>query len=72
MYKFCKSCGKDMSCEEESEQETEEEEEELGMECEECDEGRLAKVTRGEYAPTKEEVERHMATHVPFRSWCRH
>ena len=25
---------------------------------------------RGEYKPSAEEVERHMITHWPFRSWC--
>ena len=29
-----------------------------------------AKVIRNEYAPSRQEIEDHMATHMPFRSWC--
>ena len=29
-----------------------------------------AKVIRMECAPSKQEIEDHMATHMPFRSWC--
>ncbi len=34
------------------------------------EEGQEAKVRREEELPSKEEVRKHMATHVPFRSWC--
>ena len=37
-----------------------------------ADEGITAKVYRVEGKPSKAEVEAHMATHVPFRSWCAH
>ena len=35
-------------------------------------EGIKARVYRVEGKPSKEEVEAHMTTHVPFRSWCAH
>ena len=33
-------------------------------------EGLEAKVACAPCMPTQEEVERHNATHIPFRSWC--
>ena len=36
------------------------------------EEARKAKVVRLSEPPPKEEVEEHMATHTPFRSWCKH
>ena len=37
-----------------------------------AEEGIKAKVYRVEGKPSRAEVEAHMATHVPFRSWCSH
>ena len=36
----------------------------------EAPEERIAKMRRNPQEPTKEEVERHRLTHVPYRSWC--
>ena len=33
---------------------------------------RKAEIMRRPYTPTQEEVEEHMATHLPYRSWCPH
>ena len=33
-------------------------------------EGQEANVPKYGFRPTPEEVERHNATHVPFRNWC--
>ena len=35
-------------------------------------EGARPKVKRKPRLPTKQEREEHEATHIPFRSWCRH
>ena len=50
------------------------EEEEVTREGEESEpeEARRAKAVRVPTKPSKEEVEEHMATHLPFRSWCPH
>ena len=39
---------------------------------EEQEEGEDAKVRRRPKMPTMAEREKHEATHMPFRSWCRH
>ena len=39
---------------------------------EEGEEARKAKVVKVSEPPSKEEVEDHMTTHTPFRSWCKH
>ena len=36
------------------------------------EEGQMPKIRRGPIGPTKSEREIHEATHVPYRSWCRH
>ena len=36
------------------------------------EEAKEAKVGNEKYAPTQEEINRHMATHLPYRSWCEH
>jgi hypothetical protein len=36
------------------------------------EEGQEAKGKSSPANPSKEEVEKHMLTHVPFRSWCKH
>ena len=41
-------------------------------ECNEEEEGRTPKVRRRPKQPSKKEIEEHEATHIPFRSWCRH
>ena len=33
-------------------------------------EGRIPRRVKGSVQPSEREVEDHMATHVPFRSWC--
>ena len=35
-------------------------------------EGQPAKMKPAPDRPSEEEVRRHMATHIPFRSWCQH
>eukprot|EP00974_Lingulodinium_polyedra_P074823 7250346-Lingulodinium_polyedra.AAC.1 len=37
---------------------------------EEGEEGRRPICIKEEQAPSQEEVQEHMASHVPFRSWC--
>ena len=34
------------------------------------EEAKVAKVARDPSAPTRQEVEAHEATHLPYRSWC--
>ena len=48
------------------------EESEDGIECEPCGEGVSARIAKLESLPSKEEVETHNASHVPYRSWCPH
>ena len=36
------------------------------------DEGADVDIGKGERAPSREEVEKHMVNHIPFRSWCSH
>ena len=36
------------------------------------EEAKGARLIRAPLKPTREEVELHMATHLPFRSWCPH
>ncbi len=38
----------------------------------EIEEGVSAKIAKVEELPSKEEVEAHNASHVPYRSWCPH
>ena len=40
--------------------------------CGECTEGVPAKAMKAPEEPTAKEREEHNATHIPFRSWCRH
>ena len=47
-------------------------EEELTREHRESHERVNVKTIKCPAAPTKEEIEEHMLTHVPFRSWCPH
>ena len=35
-------------------------------------EGRRARLHRVEAKHTQQEIDAHMATHIPFRSWCAH
>ena len=51
------------------------EQEDDGVEDERADESQgeeaaEAKVIKAECTPSKQEIEKHMATHMPFRSWC--
>ena len=39
---------------------------------EDSSEGIEAKVMKKPEEPTQDEVDRHMCTHIPFRSWCPH
>ena len=39
-------------------------------ECIEDEQGQEAKIMKGPNEPTKDELEKHMTTHMPFRSWC--
>ena len=48
------------------------EEEAAGEREGEPEEARKAKGTRAPTKPSKEEVDEHMLTHLPFRSWCPH
>ena len=41
-------------------------------ECGACGEGVSARIAKLESLPSKEEVEAHNASHVPYRSWCPH
>ena len=45
-------------------------EEQRAEEEQDAEEAQRAKVLRMESAPNAQEVEDHMATHMPFRSWC--
>ena len=36
------------------------------------EEGLVPKIKKITTKPTAEEVEQHMATHIPFREWCPH
>ena len=36
------------------------------------EEGIEAKLMSKPIEPTQEEIDKHMATHIPFRSWCPH
>ena len=36
------------------------------------EEGLMPKIKKVTTKPTAEEVEQHMATHIPFRDWCPH
>ena len=38
----------------------------------ESEEGERAQIRRAPKGPTKREREEHEATHIPYRSWCRH
>ena len=38
----------------------------------EAQEGLRVRVVRKGYDPTQKEIDDHMATHLPFRSWCAH
>ena len=46
------------------------------IECEECgvddQEGRKPKLMRSPVLPSKQEVEEHNVTHIPYRDWCEH
>ena len=44
-------------------------EEELTIEGDEEAEGQAAKVLRAPIRPSQKEVDEHMLTHIPFRSW---
>ena len=33
---------------------------------------RKAEVMRRPYTPTQQEIDEHMATHLPYRAWCPH
>ena len=60
------------STKEEKEQ-SEREEEAAGDETEEeHEEAQKAKAIKAPSKPSKEEVDEHMVTHLPFRSWCPH
>ena len=37
-----------------------------------AEEGLIPKIKKITTKPTAEEVEQHMATHIPFREWCPH
>ncbi len=39
---------------------------------EDAEEGRAARVMKDPEAPSREEIERHNITHLPYRSWCPH
>ena len=43
-----------------------------GKEENEEEEATQPKVTVAPTQPSREEVEKHMATHLPYRSWCPH
>ena len=49
--------------------------EEVPIECQPCfdesEEGRKAKSNTVQNLPSQSEIDEHMLTHVPFRSWCR-
>ena len=45
-------------------------EEELTIEEDEETEGQAAKAIRAPIRPSPKEVDEHMLTHIPFRSWC--
>ena len=47
-------------------------EESEGYECQDCNEGMNVKIARMQEMPSKEELEAHNASHVPYRSWCPH
>ena len=34
------------------------------------EQGQEAKIMKGPDEPTRDELEKHMTTHMPFRSWC--
>jgi hypothetical protein len=38
----------------------------------EVEEGKKVKLICGPCTPSQEEIDVHMATHIPFRAWCRH
>ena len=57
---------------EEREERKEEKEVEADKEEEEGEEAQRAKGIRAPTKPSKEEVDDHMLTHLPFRSWCPH
>ena len=58
---------------EEKKDEAEEDQEEATREQGgEPEEARRAKGTKVPIKPSQEEVEEHMLTHLPFRSWCSH
>ena len=50
--------------------------EEVPAEChpcfEEAEEGRKAKSNLVQELPSQAEIDEHMLTHIPFRSWCRY
>ena len=39
---------------------------------EQPEEAQEARIIKAPSKPSKEEVDKHMATHIPFRSWCPH
>ena len=44
----------------------------LPQECENEEEGEMPKYRSTEPRPSKREMEEHMLTHIPFRTWCPH
>ena len=44
----------------------------MRMEEEEGEEGARPKYRRVDNKPSQQEVDEHMMTHIPFRSWCPH
>ena len=48
---------------------------EVPTECQPCftesEEGRKAKSNSVQELPSQSEIDEHMLTHIPFRSWCR-
>ena len=39
---------------------------------EETEEGKKARSIKVDELPSQAEIEQHMLTHIPFRSWCKH
>ena len=46
------------------------ESDENDSEGERVEEGERPRIMRGPHQPTREEFDEHMATHIPYRSWC--
>ena len=53
-------------------EEFEEEEKQEGEEGGGVSDGCKPRIARMVNKPSRQEVEEHMATHIPFRSWCAH